>query len=87
MNKLMQSMLMVERTKLDSNRGTNAFKGRALYFGRTPTQVTNLTLQNGNAAISESILEFTDKYNINDELKAIDCDSSNALDLVSQDLI
>ena len=38
----------------------------------------HLTLQSGNAAaISEAVLEFTGKYNNNDEAKVIDCDSTN----------
>ena len=40
--------------------------------------LTYLTPQSGNAtAISEAILAFTGKYNINDELKVIGCDSTN----------
>ena len=39
--------------------------------------LTYLTLQSGNvAAISEAILEFTGKYNIDDELNVIGCDST-----------
>ena len=40
--------------------------------------LTHLTLQSENiTAISEAILEFTGKYNINDKLKVIGCDSTN----------
>lgn len=40
--------------------------------------LTHLTVQSANAAaISEAILEFSGKYDINDTLKMIGCDSTN----------
>ena len=40
--------------------------------------LTYLKFQSGNeTAISESILEFTGTYNINEKLKVIGCDSTN----------
>ena len=63
----------------DDIKGTNVFEEEYYVLVGQPRgeYLTHLTLQSGNAvAISEAILKFTGKYNINYELKVIGCDST-----------